>query len=271
MSENDSELTGLDWPPSVDRMHEIYRNMKRLFDEVGPEAGLLIDNREEMEILLRQGKPLLARLSEAVEFPGFEEIFETFSQYLLHQSTPAPDACTLVSEIASGREEYWQELSSWWGIEPAHAAVLGMLSAKPYLMATAREVREKVDLGLWQRSRCPVCFSFPSMAGVDSTRGRHLFCSLCETEWPYSRPGCVFCGCLDAAQVIRPEEAPAASLWLDLCDSCERYLKTSDGDHDGPPLSATTDIDTFNLDITAQEMDYQREAINPVGVLEAEG
>lgn len=250
--------------PSAGRLEAVYHNMLRLFSEDGPDTGLLIENHEEMEQLLREGKPLFSRLSETAEFTGFDVIFETFSQLLLHQSTPAPDPYTLVSQLVSGSEEYWEELASWWGVEPALTAVLGTLSAKPYLMATARELKDKLDLSLWQRPRCPVCNSFPAMAGVDE-KGRSLLCSLCETEWPYSRPGCVFCGCIDAARVIRPESGPDA-LWLDLCDGCDRYLKTTDLAHHGPPLASATDLETIELDAAAQEMNYQREALNPVGI-----
>lgn len=251
--------------PTPEQMGVIYRNMLRLFSEAGPDSGLLIENPEEMEALLAGGKPLFSRLSETAEFTGFEEIFETISQLLTHQSTPAPDPYIMVSELVSGREEYWEELASWWGIEPALSAVLGTLSAKPYLMATARELKGKVDLSRWQRPRCPVCFSFPTMAGIDETRGRLLFCSLCETEWSYSRPGCVFCGGLEAARVVRPQSA-SPDIWLDLCDSCDRYLKTTDFTCQGPPLASTTDLETFDLDVAAQEMNYQREALNPVGI-----
>ncbi|MDH4099161.1 MAG: formate dehydrogenase accessory protein FdhE [Nitrospirota bacterium] len=250
--------------PPVSQLENIYHNMLRLFTEDGPDAGLLIENQEEMEQMLREGRPLFSRLSETAEFIGFDVIFETFSQLLLHQSTPAPDPFTLVSELVSGREDYWEDLASWWGVEPAMTAVLGTLSAKPYLLATARELKDKLDFSLWQRPRCPVCNAFPSMASVDEN-GRALFCSLCETEWPYSHPGCVFCGCLDAARVVRSEHG-ADALWLDLCDSCDRYLKTTDLAQSGPLLSSTTDLETLDLDVAAQEMNYQREALNPVGI-----
>ncbi len=107
---------------------------------------------------------------------------------------------------------------------------------------------------------CPVCSSKPQL-GVLRPEGEgaklSLMCLLCGTEWPHVRVACVNCGELDKNKlpVYQAQEFPSAR--LNMCDTCQTYLKCIDLSKDGHAVPAVDDLATVSLSIWAQGQGYR--------------
>ncbi len=104
---------------------------------------------------------------------------------------------------------------------------------------------------------CPSCGSLPAMATLVTTergRERELCCGLCGTRWKYARIGCPYCGASDQLGVLEPESEE--SFRIDVCRSCNSYLKTYVGDQSDP--QALSDWSTLHLDSICQERGLNR-------------
>jgi FdhE protein len=104
---------------------------------------------------------------------------------------------------------------------------VGQKALSPFYQQAAAPYIPLFSQGVWQRSVCPGCGQVPVLASLPSdSRQRHLYCSLCDVQWPYARRGCVFCGAEAEAQFsyVFVEDDPARR--ADLCRVCHRYLKT---------------------------------------------
>jgi len=120
---------------------------------------------------------------------------------------------------------------------PSHgAATLAQLSVdlalRPYLQWGAQQLREHVGaLGAWRRGYCPICGGAPDFASLDEASGaRRLLCSRCDTQWPYHRLGCPFCGTTDHTR-LSYYSGDDQVYRLYVCEECQRYLKTIDLRH----------------------------------------
>ena len=106
-------------------------------------------------------------------------------------------------------------------------------------------------------NECPTCGSLPAMATLVTTergRERELCCGLCGTRWKYARIGCPYCGASDRLGVLEPDGDE--SFRVDVCRSCNSYLKTYVGE-DRDPL-ALSDWSTLHLDTVCQERGLNR-------------
>ena len=106
-------------------------------------------------------------------------------------------------------------------------------------------------------NKCPTCGSLPAMATLVATergRERELSCGLCGTHWRYARIGCPYCGASDQLGVLEPDGD--GSFRVDVCKSCNSYLKTYVGE-EGDPL-ALSDWSTLHLDTACQERGLSR-------------
>ncbi|MGB9887173.1 MAG: formate dehydrogenase accessory protein FdhE, partial [Moorellales bacterium] len=81
------------------------------------------------------------------------------------------------------------------------------------------------DPGEWQRGYCPVCGGNPSMGLLDGDGRYHLYCGLCEAQWP-STGVCPFCGQDGWERVPVPEADGEEACALYACRRCRGYLKT---------------------------------------------
>ena len=104
---------------------------------------------------------------------------------------------------------------------------VGQKALSPFYQQAAAPYIPLFSQGVWQRSVCPGCGQEPALASLPpDSRQRHLYCSLCDVQWPFARRGCVFCGAEAEAQFsyVFVEDDPARR--ADLCRVCRRYLKT---------------------------------------------
>jgi FdhE protein len=103
---------------------------------------------------------------------------------------------------------------------------LGQKALSPFYHEAAAPWLEKFLLAAWQKGECPFCGQKPALASFAPDSGqRLLYCSLCRTQWPFSRQTCAFCGNRESHfSYIFIEDDPARR--ADLCRACQRYLKT---------------------------------------------
>lgn len=109
-------------------------------------------------------------------------------------------------------------------------------------------------------TRCPLCSSKPQL-GILRPEGEGaklaLMCLLCGMEWPHIRVACANCGELDKDKlpVYQAQEFPGAR--LQMCDSCQTYLKCIDLSKDGLAIPAVDDLATISLSMWAQGQGYR--------------
>lgn len=115
------------------------------------------------------------------------------------------------------------------------------------------------DYGFWQeagwtKNYCPVCGRQPVLAHLRKEkegRARFLVCDGCQTEWPFARVGCVYCGNEDLTQMHILEPEGQSAMRLDVCDKCQSYIKTYN--EEGAENIYLQDWATIHLDLLAEE------------------
>lgn len=107
---------------------------------------------------------------------------------------------------------------------------------------------------------CPHC-GFPIMCSllreVGSGRARSSACSLCGSEWPTPRLGCLRCDEQKSEKLplFTFEEFP--HIRIEACDSCGGWLKSIDLAKDGEALPMPDDVFSSALNIWAAGQGYQ--------------
>ncbi|MBI1873337.1 MAG: formate dehydrogenase accessory protein FdhE [Acidobacteria bacterium] len=118
-------------------------------------------------------------------------------------------------------------------------------------------------------SRCPFCGGLP-VVGVLREEGqgarRALICGLCLTEREYVRVVCPGCGeqQFEVLPVYTADQF--ASVRIEACDRCHRYLKTIDLSKDGLAVPIVDDIASVSLDLWARQRGYVRLRANLLGL-----
>jgi FdhE protein len=163
-----------------------------------------------------------------------------------------------MERIVSGNEDNAEQSS------PAHPGLVRYLSwialervLRPWIVSFA-EWRSDT---LWGRPSCPICGSLPTMAQLKRTnkgRERFLSCGCCRSRWSYQRTGCPLCGNLDQDKLEILELEQEKDFRIDVCRSCNGFLKTYTREGDEDLLLA--DWSTLHLDVLAGQQGLQRRA-----------
>jgi FdhE protein len=155
--------------------------------------------------------------------------------------------------------QYWSSGGRDAGEWPAARAFAAEALLQPFAARIAARATPQVspDASSW----CPLCTGPPLVAVLRDeahSARRSLVCGLCQTEFPALRIQCIQCGetQFDSLPVFRADEL--ASVRLDACDTCHRYVKTIDLTRDGDAIPIVDDIGTFTLDLWAREQGYRR-------------
>lgn len=106
----------------------------------------------------------------------------------------------------------------------------------------------------WQEGICPTCGGVPSMGEICGEEGRRrLHCGSCGTIWTFSRHACPFCGHHEEREKEYFTAGDERGYRVDLCRSCNCYLKVVDDREVGHGLPLDIeDVTTLYLDILAQ-------------------
>jgi hypothetical protein len=136
------------------------------------------------------------------------------------------------------------------GIDPAEVPI-------PLLHACRR--RWSVPKG-WSEGYCPVCGAWPGFAEVRGVeRARHLRCVRCGSGWRAHARLCPYCSNSDHDRLAALVLKDAPKYAIDVCRSCNGYLKVFTVLGPAPPEQALLeDLASVELDIAAEARGYRR-------------
>jgi formate dehydrogenase maturation protein FdhE len=108
--------------------------------------------------------------------------------------------------------------------------------------------------------RCPHC-GYPIMCSVAVEEGmgrrRSAVCSLCSSQWPVPRLGCLRCGEQRASKLPVFSFDAWTHIRVELCESCGGYLKSIDMTKDAEALPVPDDVGSSAINIWAVEQGHQ--------------
>jgi len=118
-------------------------------------------------------------------------------------------------------------------------------------------------------NRCPNC-GHPPQVGVLRPEGDGaaltLACSLCLSEWSFSRGQCAACGERDEQKIAYYSPEQMAHVQTQVCDSCKRYLHHVDLSKEIQAVADVDEVAALPLDVWALERGYQKLQPNLVGI-----
>ncbi len=176
---------------------------------------------------------------------------------------------TLASELkALSRDDDWSDvLDDYWrsggrltnDVSELSLLVLDTLIA-PFAERRASE-QVAADISDEHPYDCPYCKAPPALAVLrEESHGakRTLLCSWCLHEWGAPRLLCITCGESDfnALPVFSAEEL--AAVRVDVCLTCQVYIKTIDMTRDATAIPLVDDLATLALDLWARDSGYRR-------------
>lgn len=110
---------------------------------------------------------------------------------------------------------------------------------------------------------CPGCGGLPWIGwrkpgAGDEAAARYLSCGLCGREQQINRIACAACGESAPAQLAVYQSEHHPTVRLEVCDTCQRYLKSIDLTTDGRILPEVDDLASLSMDLWASEQGYER-------------
>ena len=177
----------------------------------------------------------------------------------------AMDAGSLLTASLSRNQEAIRQGAIHRGLAPDLVWLLAELAASPFahalhvaLLPTHAGPSTSLRAS-WNHGYCAVCGSWPALMEVVDGR-RILRCSFCASAWERDEYSCAYCGESDEEKfrTAAPDQERIQRR-LELCMSCQGYLKTVDVAELSPfPLLAIYDMETMDLDLAAMEHGYSR-------------
>lgn len=185
---------------------------------------------QEIEASLDAGRPASPRLpiSAAIFQDTLARLLDLFRQFdLIPKIVPEQFQNLLSLEPSAWLNENALEAVCRGRDLPAGLLFfLGQKALSPFYHQAAAHWQQQLLQADWQRGQCPFCGQLPVLASLTPDSGqKYLYCSLCGTQWPCARQVCAFCGTQDSqCSFVFIEDDPARR--ADLCQTCQRYLKT---------------------------------------------
>jgi FdhE protein len=204
-------------------------------------------------------------LPSQVEWPAIARIAPAFVADLSRVSPPAIQ--DRLRTLTSVSEHHWATLiDTYWrsgGREPTGVDEVRLFVVEAILQpfAEIQAHRDAISPERTADTRCPHCTGAPTV-GVLREEGhgarRSLLCGICLTEWLSARLMCATCGesRFESLPVFRAEEFDA--IRIDVCESCQTYMKTVDLTKDGTAVPIVDDLASLPLDLWARDQGYRR-------------
>jgi FdhE protein len=121
----------------------------------------------------------------------------------------------------------------------------------------------------YTRSVCPACGAPPQQAVLrpegDGAK-RSLMCSFCLREWLFRRLVCPWCGEENKDKLAHYSAEGHATVRVEACDTCKRYLKAVDLTADGHAVPLVDEVAWSVLDFWAVEQGYKKIVLNLMGL-----
>jgi formate dehydrogenase accessory protein FdhE len=206
---------------------------------------------------------------------------------VIQQSAPQPLAGAAAEFAGQGAAAWQRSIEQFWfaGIEGALTSaalenqsaaddsaenpaesLLAWIFLQPYaeFLADHRET----ELVHGTPSTCPLCGA-PPIVGVLRTEGdgakKSLICMLCAHEWRFRRVYCPSCGEEREPQMAFYSAPEIAHVRVDVCDTCQTYLKSVDLTKTGLAVPVVDELATIPLDLWAREHGYRKLQLNMLG------
>nr|WP_321400449.1 formate dehydrogenase accessory protein FdhE [uncultured Desulfobacter sp.] len=133
--------------------------------------------------------------------------------------------------------------------------------AEPFKQIQARAFSAFMDDHPWPHGHCPMCGSFPTVAGVTGEQGEcWLQCAVCAHEWRFRGHTCPRCennnqGLFE--HVFDPDSPAKEAERVTICKLCNTYILTIDlrGKNDPVNMDVAA-LGMTELDIQAREKGY---------------
>ena len=107
----------------------------------------------------------------------------------------------------------------------------------PSMRQLSIRAKKDLDLANWISGNCPICGSWPSLATINEGKNpRKLYCSLCETSWPFPRFKCPFCGNDQVEFLFYVYAEEEKDLRVDICKFCGQKVGTLDAKYYKLPI-----------------------------------
>ena len=247
---------------------EVYQSLKALpivFDE------------QVVQTKFKAGYPVLDKGIVDVDIKALEAFFCKLLQ--ISQDKNSETAGKLTSFIEKENLDVGKTLKEMWNGktapqklkkeevgDPTLLAFLLTESLKPLYEYLAQNLRDVIDVTLWEKGYCPICGKTPPIAAIPEGKwSRLLFCVYCGTEWSFPFLMCPFCGNEDEEGIRYLYVGNEKQYRIEVCKACQKYLKVVDTAALGSHVFLDIEnIVTLHLDILAQKEGYQRGARCPL-------
>jgi FdhE protein len=221
---------------------EFYRGLLRIQAEARSRIGVIeiTLSEETIQDRIRQGTPVLGFDDLVLDWSllqsVFEEVTALFASYsdILREMPESLRDTTLSLSLSKEAARAWYDgtrLPLPKATDGASEALLVLVihgTFRPFLIRHSEALLNRVNLESWRRSHCPICGGNPDFALLDKERGaRQLVCSRCDTEWPFARLQCPYCGTQNQDDLAYfTNDKGLYRLYV--CERCHSYLKTID-------------------------------------------
>lgn len=203
---------------------------------------------------------ILPPMAEA--FPGIQSDIEAIESNIADNSL---DAEMCVQAFAENNTRIINAFAARAGTGPDIFRFALAQIAEPFKQIQARAFSPLMEEHPWPHGHCPMCGSFPTLAGLIGEEGRRwLQCSVCAHEWRFSRHTCPRCentdqnlieNFFDRNSPVNDEEQ------VSVCKLCDTYLLTIDlRRHIDPVNMDVAAMSMIDLDIQTREKGYSPQA-----------
>ncbi|GAW91091.1 formate dehydrogenase accessory protein FdhE [Calderihabitans maritimus] len=150
-------------------------------------------------------------------------------------------------------------IAAQWGVAVEQLELLLNHTLKLFLQRYAQRVAPFLDLKYWDSGICPVCGNVAHLARLEKETGkRFLYCSLCDTEWPFKRVACPRCLNENQKDLQYFTVDGQEKYRVYTCAKCKGYIKTVDERKMGGKTvdMFREDLQTIHLDLLARQEGY---------------
>ena len=203
---------------------------------------------------------LLPPMAEA--FPDIRSDIEAIENNIADNSLDA-DEC--VQAFVENNTRKINAFAARTGTEPDIFRFALAQIAQPFKEIQARAFSSLLEDHPWPHGHCPMCGSFPVIAGLIGEGGnRWLQCSVCSHEWRFRRHTCPRCenNDDDSLEYVFDQDSPVKEEErVNVCKVCNTYLLTIDlRRHIDPVNMDVAAMGMIGLEVQAQEKGYSPQA-----------
>ncbi|MBU9713778.1 formate dehydrogenase accessory protein FdhE [Evansella tamaricis] len=211
--------------------------------------------------------PVLPQLtSPPVTIPLFREALDRISfVFKDHQPKIAEDIIQVVKGLTDEEVKKWIKgsitfnmdyftlFSKGTPIEPSLLHFVAEQALRPFMQVLGEKCSTFIN-ELDVMGTCPCCGEPPRLALLEEDGDKHLYCPRCETKWKQKKLQCVHCGDDRHENLFYVTIEEDATSKLEVCKTCQNYLKLVVEDINGEEKQATLlDLETIHLDFIAQQ------------------